>query len=49
MEPIEMRDGIPGAQNRELVRSPNELVLEFGIENGQHEVKQHYRIYDSNR
>ena len=45
MEPIEMRDGIPGAQNRELVRSPNELVLQFAIENGQHEVKQHYRMY----
>ena len=44
-----MKDGIQKIKNEKSVESPNELGLQFVIENGQHEVKQHYWIYDGNR
>ena len=52
MEPIEMRDGIgkgKGERGKASGNHNNELSLQFVLENGRHELKQHYWIYDGNR
>ena len=47
-----MRDGIgkgKGERGKASGNHNNELSLQFVLENGRHELKQHYWIYDGDR